>query len=170
MFPLKKYKYSIPVTPSTEPGAFGAVRKHDIHTGVDLYCKEGTLVRAMVDGYVSAIIPFTGPHAESSWWEETFAILVYSSIHDKTILYGEIRPHACIRKNFFIPEGTILGEVKRVLKKDKGIVPSTSMLHMELYNGEVKDCVWWKLGDSGPENLLDITYLLTQELKGHDDI
>ncbi len=36
MFPLKNYKHNIPI--GIEFGAFGVIRKFDVHTGVDLYC------------------------------------------------------------------------------------------------------------------------------------
>ena len=161
MFPLKNYKYEIPTNPSIEPGAFGAVRKLDIHTGVDLYCENGDYVYAIEDGEVTAVIPFTGEHAESPWWENTFAILIYNAENDRTILYGEVTTQPRLFSGNFITKesNSIIGFVKRVLKKDKGIVPSTSMLHMEVYQGKVTDAVWWKLGEPKPESLQDVTYI-----------
>lgn len=53
-----------------DEGMFGAVRKYDIHTGVDLYCEEGSLVSEYEDGIVVAIEDFTGVKANSPWWNE----------------------------------------------------------------------------------------------------
>lgn len=39
IFPLKKYDYEIPT--GSELGVFGVTRKHDNHTGVDVYCQRG---------------------------------------------------------------------------------------------------------------------------------
>ncbi len=163
MFPLSQYLYQIPELPC--PGAFAAVRKYDIHTGVDLYCMEGSLVKAMYDGVVTAILPFTGALAESPWWHDTEAIMIYSRSLNQTILYGEVRPHVCLRVGDLIPVGTIIGEVARVLKTDKGVVPSTTMLHMELYEGRISDCVWWKHNETQPTGLLDVSHILRKELE-----
>jgi len=53
MFPIKNYKYQIPT--GEELGAFGVTRKHDVHTGVDMYCEQGDEVVAMEDGIVVAV-------------------------------------------------------------------------------------------------------------------
>jgi acyl carrier protein phosphodiesterase len=78
-----------PATPVTGPGKFGAVRKHDVHTGVDLYCAEGQPVQAVEAGTVVAILDFTGPKAGSRWWRDTRAVMVEGAEH--VVLYGEIR-------------------------------------------------------------------------------
>lgn len=64
MFPLQNYNLEIPT--SNEVGGFGYVRTHDIHTGVDLYCKEGTSVHSMHDGKIVYVDSFTG-FQESPW-------------------------------------------------------------------------------------------------------
>ena len=58
-FPLINYKYQIPT--GSDFGAFGVTRKYDMHTGVDMYCKEGDIVIAMEQGIVIAVEYFTGP-------------------------------------------------------------------------------------------------------------
>ena len=67
LWPLKA---TTPMFPD-EPGWFGAVRKSDIHTGIDLYCEQGTQIVAVEDGVVVHIEGFTGPNADdpSPWWE-----------------------------------------------------------------------------------------------------
>jgi murein DD-endopeptidase MepM/ murein hydrolase activator NlpD len=56
--PLKRYK-----TPHAG-GVFGAVRKYDIHTGIDLYCELEDPVYAIEDGVVVNVCHFTG---SKSW-------------------------------------------------------------------------------------------------------
>jgi len=46
MKPLNNY--ILPVDNSQ--GLFGAIRKHDIHTGIDLYCEKHDIVYAIEDG------------------------------------------------------------------------------------------------------------------------
>ena len=60
------------------PGGFGSIRKHDIHTGVDIYCEQEQQVVAVEDGEVVLIENFTGENASppSPWWKETKAILI----------------------------------------------------------------------------------------------
>lgn len=162
MFPLKNYKYNLPE--DHEPGSFGFVRKYDIHTGVDLYCEELDPVYAIEDGTIVNVAPFTGAGAESPWWEDTSYITVEGD--SGVILYGELSPSESLFHNLTelmdenIKKGQLLGYVKRVLKSDKKVVPSTCMLHMELYKKGTKEPVWWKLGEPKPEELLNVNDIL----------
>ena len=61
-------------------GAFGAVRRHDVHKGVDLYCPDGTWVHAVEYGRVVDIRWFTGEKVDMPWWNNTQAV----SIQGKT--------------------------------------------------------------------------------------
>jgi hypothetical protein len=135
-------------------GEFGAVRKHDIHTGVDLYCEPGSPVYAIEDGVVVAIEDFTGPEAGSPWWHSTKAVLVEGT--SGVICYGEISPS--IELHARVATGDVVGKVLTVLKNDKGL--PMSMLHVELYRARTTKTVWWKLNEPRPEELLDITSLL----------
>lgn len=105
-------------------GQFGAVRKYDIHTGIDLYCEEGSIVSALEDGIVVAVEDFTGTKANSPWWNDTKAVLVEGK--SGVICYGEIEP--CVNVGDLIWAGDTIG---KVLKKNKG--RPTTMLHLELY-------------------------------------
>jgi hypothetical protein len=142
-------------TPPHPQGLFGAVRKHDIHTGIDLYCLPGEQVLAIEDGVVVKVCAFTGPSAGFPWWNDTEAVLVEGETG--VFLYGEINP--CVRVGDILGAGNVLGNVKTVLKADKGL-PMT-MLHLELYqhgyrgNGEV-----WELGKDKPEMLEDPSFLI----------
>ena len=150
MFPLVNYKYEVPE--GTHLGAFGSIRKHDIHTGVDLYCDHGDSVLAIEAGTVIAIEDFTGEKANSPWWNDTQAVLVKGKTG--VFLYGEIHP--VVKVGDSVLEGTLLGTVIPVLKKDKGKTPVT-MLHMELYSHDCTHSAIWNLDESMPAGLIDIT-------------
>jgi hypothetical protein len=174
MFPLKKqfiitnnteneflesydYYSEVPLLP--HPGAFSKVRKNHIHEGVDIYCNEGDKVYSMFKGRILAILPFTGEHANSPWWNNTWSVLVE---HEDFVLnYGEIIPDTSLHEGMFIEEGTCLGEVLTVLKKDKG--RPRNMLHLEMYKtGTSQPITAWELGTEKIDSLLDPTLLLMQ--------
>jgi len=156
MFPLFNYKYKIPQ--ENDLGAFGVKRKYDIHTGVDLYCNHGDVVLSIEEGEVLAIKPFTGEIAGFPWWNDTWGIAIKGK--SGIINYGEVKPKKSLKEGDFVKEGDIIGIVIPVLKKDKGKVPSTSMLHLELYNSYNGEWVEWELGNKKPDNLEDPTNLL----------
>jgi murein DD-endopeptidase MepM/ murein hydrolase activator NlpD len=136
-----------------EQNHFGAVRKYDIHSGIDLFAKVGTPVYAIEDGIVVNIIAFTGKGAGSSWWNNTRAVLIRGNTG--VILYGEIKPSLGLTKGDQVKEGTEIGTVLQVLKRNKGL--PTSMLHLEVYDHNTTDAVWWKLNEPQPDNLIDPT-------------
>jgi phosphopantothenoylcysteine decarboxylase len=122
----------IPV--GNHPGAFNAIRKNSIHTGVDLYTKQGTYVYPVEDGIVVGIEHFTGPKDNSPWWLDTDCVLVEGA--SGVICYGEIVPKTEIGN--IVKKGiNDIGWVSRVIPEGKehteinGWLPN--MLHMELY-------------------------------------
>jgi len=160
MLPIKNIK----LPKSNEPGSFGAIRKFDIHTGVDLYCEYYTPVYAIEDGYIKRFGQFTGKSAGSPWWKDTDFILIQGK--SGCILYGEIEREASLLKPMlgeFITAGTLLGYVIPVLKIDKG--RPMNMLHIELYSHDYDgDGVIWNLTESCPDQLWDITPVLKREI------
>lgn len=134
-------------------GDFGAVRKFDIHTGIDCYCEPQQVIVAVEDGEVVAIEEFTGEFANppSPWWHNTKAVLVEGA--SGVVVYGEIKPLETIKVGKKIRRGQNIGNVITVLKKDKGL-PMT-MLHLELYKPGIRETVIWNLGDPQPDNLLN---------------
>jgi len=151
----------IPLPPHV--GSFGHVRTFHTHEGVDLYANPGDHVVAVQDSIILNIIPFTGEHARSPWWENTWAVLALGS--SGTICYGEITPHPTLTIGQSLVAGQLIGKVKSVLKKDKG--RPMSMLHLEAYrgssikpicldhiNGQVADISKTQLYDP-TQNLLD---------------
>lgn len=162
MFPIKNFQLAIP---STEDGAFGAVRREDVHTGVDLFIPEGTSVYAIEDGEVVSVGDFTGvedvgPDAAYHYLYTQVAMVKGES---GVVAYGEIVP--AVKTGDRVKEGDVIGHVTCVLSKDyfkyepEG-VPSRSMLHFELYESMATETVWWHLGEDQPDGLLDPTTLL----------
>lgn len=142
-------------------GRFGFVRKFDIHTGIDIYCADGEPVFAIEDGIVIDISHFTGEYTtpeSTPWWENTMAIAIESK--SGVILYGEIYEPS-LRIGDIVKEGQHIANVKRVLKKDKGL--PMSMLHIELYkHGYRGDCVVWTIDEEQPKDLLNIEDILSK--------
>lgn len=151
MLPLKRFKL-----PKSQ-GEFGAVRKHDIHTGIDLYCNPGIPVFAIEAGIVVRTGPFTGVAANSPWWNDTQYVIIKGE--SGYILYGEIENIP--ETGTIIEEGSTIGNVVTVLKVNKGL-PMT-MLHLELYDDDIEPVIW-NPGELKPLNLLDPTFILTKEL------
>ncbi len=144
----------------SEQGAFGAVRRHDVHTGVDLYAREGAVVRAVEDGVVVAVERFTGPEAGSPWWRDTDAVLVEGA--SGVVLYGEVAPQVTLGAR--LVAGDVVGRVVTVLRRDKGL--PTAMLHLELYAHGTRASVWWRHGEARPAALRDPTPLLEAASRG----
>jgi hypothetical protein len=155
-FPLRICT-GIPV--GAHPGAFGTSRKHDIHTGVDLYCRDGDPASAVEDGVIVRVDPFTGPTAGSPWWQDTQAVLVEGA--SGVVTYGEITPLAGMAVGRRIRAGEDLGWVTEVLKegKERPDIPGhrRAMLHVELYRPGTREPVTWPLHCPCPVNLLDPT-------------
>jgi hypothetical protein len=136
---------------------FGAIRKHDIHTGIDIYCNDGDSVWCVESGVLEKVEQFTGPEVNSPWWNTTYAVTIRTESH--LMLYGEIIPMLGMEIGQYIEAGTLLGFVTPVLKVNKGLNP-LSMLHFEMYSDQPVALVWNK-GEPRPTNLIDPTeYLL----------
>lgn len=145
----------VPVPQPPAFGAFGARRKFDVHTGVDLVAPVGTPVLAIEDGIVAILGPFTGPEAGCPWWLPTDCVLVEGD--SGVFLYGEIEP--MVERWEAVEEGQVIGRVLRVLRTDKGY--PTSMLHLELYAPGYRDPgEIWALDAPRPAPLRDPTPIL----------
>jgi len=149
IWPIPSVEKKLPS--SIEPGSFGFVRKHDIHTGVDIYCEPDSKVIAVESGVVKNIEAFTGSNAGSPWWRDTDAVWIEGE--SGVVVYGELESSVVVGQ--IISAGDVIGVVKTVLKKDKAL-PMT-MLHMELYSIDMTETVWWKHGQQKPKTLLDPT-------------
>jgi len=165
LFPISGWKGVVPT--GNHPGAFGAQRKHDIHTGVDLYVPASCLIYAVESGIVVNIENFTGPDAGSPWWLPTQAVLVEGP--SGVVCYGEVSPIG-IKIGDVIGQGEFLGHVSPVLpeERERTDIPGHSrfMLHFELYYHGTRETTWWRHGQPIPDNLLDPTEALVEALNG----
>ncbi len=146
-------------------GAFGAVRKFDVHKGIDLYAPHGSPVFSIEDGIVVDIRPFTGETLGYPWWNETQAVSVEGK--SGVIVYGEIDSAKEIKKGMEVTTGTQLGTVLTVLKKDKG--RPMSMLHLALHRHNVLSNGKWRNGLPQPSGLLDPTNLVIKAWQSEFD-
>ena len=163
MFPIKR---EIKLRDIPDANRWGAQRRFDIHTGVDLFCPEGEPVYAVEDGEVTTVCYFTGPEVDMPWWNTTMAVAVEG--YNGVILYGEIEPANGITPGSSVKEGDLIGHVIQVLKKDKG-KPRT-MLHIELYeSGYRGNWDFWKEREVLPPGLKNIETLLFTESVGTND-
>ena len=145
-----------------EPGAFGAVRKFDIHEGVDIYCEKHADVYAMEDGEVVASYHYTGAKAKCDWWNDTWCIKIKGK--SGVITYGELEmPEHNVELpsvGTFVKAGDFIGVVGQVLKDGKKRNDirnhNVCMLHVEL---RTENCHidGWKLGEDRDKKLLDPT-------------
>lgn len=136
------------------PGAFGVLRKHHVHEGIDFYAPQGTPVTAVESGIVVAVMPFTGPAAGLPWWLDTQVVLIEGATG--VVAYGEIG--AVVTTGQQLQAGDLVGHVVRVLRKDKG--RPTCMLHLELHTHGARSTAEWYDSTGRPKTLLDPTPFL----------
>lgn len=156
-FPLKGYEGEIPQ--GDHPGAFAFKRKHHIHEGIDLYSAQTALVHTISTGVVIAKYQFTGAAVGMPWWNDTYAI----AVADETGIwvYGELQLPQVHNLGDTIETGRYLGQLKPVLKVDKGR-PMT-MLHLERWKPFTAPHTFlWQLDQPQPDFLLDPTPLLLE--------
>ena len=150
-----------------EPGAFGAIRRFDIHEGVDIYTYANAPVYAVEDGIVTATYVFTGKKAECEWWNETWCVKVEGK--SGVITYGELSKPTIEVGEDVLGGVTIVGRVTPVLRPEKYRPDirnhSVAMLHLELRK-ETCHLDGWKLEGERDKRLLDPTpYLKSKDLK-----
>lgn len=142
---------ALPLAP--HPGAFGVVRKHHTHEGVDLYAPAGTPVSTVEAGVVVRIEAFTGEHAGTPWWHDTWAVFVEGATG--VVVYGEIQPGEGLAVGARLTAGAVLGHVVPVLKTPKG--RPAAMLHLELHAPGTRSAPAWEQGLEKPVSLRDPT-------------
>lgn len=156
----------LPIGPR-HPGSFGFVRKNHVHEGVDFCCPVGTEVRAVEEGVVVAIIPFTGPSAipPSPWWHETSAVLVEGE--SGVVVYGELRVAEGLHEGQRLDSGALIGTILQVLTRDKG--RPMAMLHLELHAHSTRDAYEWTEASGRPPSLLDPTEKPLEAIRAEDE-
>lgn len=170
----------IPEDPS-HPGSFGMIRKHHIHTGVDLYChQENKPVFPFEDGEIVNMGFFTGEEIGMPWWNTTWFIAVKSG--DFVTVYGEIEIEPEDSDEYFYGGSVYIPKNKykigdKVTTKDKlGVVipvvnkrhpeyenHNTKMLHVERFEADKYNIGFhqpWDEGNPKPEGLLNPTEFL----------
>jgi phosphopantothenoylcysteine decarboxylase len=150
------------------PGAFGAIRSHDVHCGVDLYTNEGEWVYAVEKGRIVSIEDFTGPKANCPWWLPTKCVKVEGA--SGVVGYGEIEPLNRLETGKIVEKNERIGSVIPVLPPEKlrkdVTGHSCSMLHLQLYKyGSVHKDNVWELNGKQPDNVLDPTSFLLNSKK-----
>lgn len=144
-----------------EPGSFGFKRKHEIHNGVDIYCKDGSEVYAVEEGIVVDIKPFTGKQNNTAWWNDTWAICVKGK--SGVVCYGEMEQQFNFSIGDKIDIGDCIGKIKAVLpqKKIRKDIRhhNNAMLHIQLFKDyendeQLKD---WYPNEERNKYLLDPT-------------
>lgn len=138
-------------------GAFGALRKNYIHTGVDLLCNDGQRVVSVEDGEIVKIGTFTGPDTSSPHLNETMFVVVKGE--SGYILYGGIGLDQSLLSHREVKAGELIGMVVPVRHAGDDVDFDGSMLHLELYN-EFKDPLVWEKGNKRPSSLKDPTIFL----------
>lgn len=147
------------------PGRFGARRKYDIHSGIDLYEYSNTSrpVTAFEDGKIVHIGPFTGKKAGCDWWEDSDCICIKGK--SGIIVYGEV----LVNENLKIGQKVITKEtiawIVQILKHPpKTNIPghSMKMLHVELLSPDAPEpfISGWGLDQERPKYLKDPTIYL----------
>lgn len=145
-------------------GTFGAIRRHDRHAGIDLYCELGQEVVAVEDGEVIGIETFTGPRSRprpTPWWNPTCAVLVRGKTG--VVVYGEVQPD--IQVGDRVKAGDQIAVVDTAVLRSFQGRPMV-MLHLELYTAETTETTVWGADPTPvvervkPDNLLDPTDLL----------
>ena len=150
-----------------EPGAFGAIRKFDIHEGVDIYTRDGAEVHAVEDGVITAIYKFTGKDANCDWWNETWCVKVQGK--SGVVTYGELaKPSDLLKVGSHVYKRDVIGNVTPVLRPEKYRPDirnhSVAMLHLELRT-ETCHLDGWKHGEQRDRKLLDPTpYLKSKDI------
>lgn len=134
-------------------GAFGVRRRYHVHEGVDLYVPEHTPVVAVENSVVVDVQPFTGPCANSPWWEDTWAVLAEGETG--VVVYGELAPASDVAVGRELMQGDLVGFIRRVLRVDKG--RPLSMLHLELHYHGTTEAPEWPVNGPRPESLRDPT-------------
>lgn len=152
----------VPSLPGAQ-GRFGAARRHDVHSGVDLYAPPRAVVRAVETGVVVAVDPLFTGGPDSPWWQKTAAVMVEGA--SGVVLYGEVAAGVGVGQE--VSAGEAVGEVAAVLRERPGKAYRNplSMLHLELYGRGARAAAWWLPG-ARPEGLLDPTGLLEAAAAG----
>jgi murein DD-endopeptidase MepM/ murein hydrolase activator NlpD len=135
--PLPGYMWSLPLGKYSE-GGFGAKRKYNLHTGIDLYCKHEQPVAAVETGTVVNIVNFNSKN-RPKWMNKTKAILIESQ--NNVVAYCNVIENPECKIGTKVQAGEIFGKVISVNKYEKK--QDICMLHLEFYDYGTRKRVTW---------------------------
>jgi murein DD-endopeptidase MepM/ murein hydrolase activator NlpD len=161
--PLPDCSWSLPCG-KYHPAAFGARRKYNIHTGVDLFCEHMQPLASVEDGIVVAIKNFSKNKNKSPWLNKTKAILIEGE--SGVVAYCNVSERPGLQVGDLVDAGEIIGNVIRINKKKRR--KDICMLHLELYEKGTTKRVTWSCNYPKPKHLKDpsphLIKILTQTL------
>ncbi len=160
-FPIRDYQYMIP---PDDLGSFGILREGDRHTGVDLYCAEGTPVYAVEDGVVVSVDDFTGLRDSEIDIKNRYLYTQIVMVEGKSGVVGYCEVVPVVTEGDTVKEGDVVAHVTAVLPDDYD--GHRSMLHFELYVPGTKEPALWELNENKPEGLRSPTLYLKRLLHG----
>lgn len=156
MFPIDKYKHRLPSSFDSQAG-FGFSQKDGKHqSGVDLYGEEGQEVFAIEESDVVDIFLSTGTNAGSSWFNNTYTILLEGN--SGVINYSGILVDPSVKFGKSVKEGQVIGKIKKIMSI---AIPT---LHIALYQNGTQEPIIWNRGETKPVDLLDPSDMLRYEL------
>lgn len=150
--PLPEHYWSVPLG-KYHPSGFGARRKYNLHTGVDLFCDHNQPLASVEDGIIIGIRNFS--KKKVPWLNQTRVIL----IEGKTgvVAYCNVKEREGLRVGDEVLAGEIIGNVIRINKKKKKNKKDLCMLHLELYSPGTKKRAKWSYNFPKPPQLLNPT-------------
>lgn len=155
--PLPGHIWSLPLGKYL-PAGFGARRKFNLHTGIDLFCNHGQMLAAVEAGTVVSIKDFSKNKNKSPWLNKTRAILIEG--RSGVVAYCNVIERTGLTVGTKVEAGEIIGNVVRINKKQRK--NDICMLHLELYKAGTRKRVTWSYNYPKPPQLLDPSkYLIT---------
>jgi murein DD-endopeptidase MepM/ murein hydrolase activator NlpD len=155
--PLPGCNWGLPLG-KYQTGGFGAKRKYNLHSGVDLHCKHLQPLASVEAGVVVKIIDF-GNKDKNPKLNETRAIFVEGD--SGVVVYCNVMEREDLRPGIGVAAGEVIGKVIKINKSEKNEV---CMLHLELYRSGTRKRVIWSYQYPKPDCLLDPSNYLISTL------
>ncbi len=148
--PLPDCAWSLPCG-KYYPAAFGARRKYNLHTGIDLFCENMQPLASVEAGKIVSIGDFSNQKDKSPWLNRTRVILIEGQTG--VVAYCNVIEKPGLRVGRAVTAGEIIGNVIRINKKRRK--NDICMLHLELYKPGTRKRVIWSYNFPKPPQLLD---------------
>jgi hypothetical protein len=148
--PLPDCTWSLPVG-KYHPAGFGARRKYNLHTGIDLFCEHMQPVASVEAGTIISLKDFSKRKNKSPWLNRTRVILIEGKTGVSA--YCNVIERKGLKVGDEVRSGEIIGNVVRLNKKKRR--KDVCMLHLELYAKGTRKRVTWSYNFPKPPQLLD---------------